>query len=183
MCGIVGYVGQRPACEVVMDALRRMEYRGYDSSGIALVDRHGKLTVRRRAGRLANLDEALAEMEPASRGDEASIVRLIAYGRDGFAAIAPAALPYWQPDFRDLDGFERDCRVSRRDGFTGRMAIHPDQVAAINRCYAPSDAEIERARKIVAAFEANPGAGTLGIDGQMVDIPHLKAARKILASL
>ncbi len=66
MCGIVGYVGQRPACEVVMDALRRMEYRGYDSSGIALVDRHGKLTVRRRAGRLANLDEALAEMEPAS---------------------------------------------------------------------------------------------------------------------
>ncbi|MGB9302115.1 MAG: glutamine--fructose-6-phosphate transaminase (isomerizing) [Mycobacterium sp.] len=62
MCGIVGYVGQRPACGVVMDALRRMEYRGYDSSGIALVDRHGKLTVRRRAGRLANLDEALAEM-------------------------------------------------------------------------------------------------------------------------
>jgi glutamine---fructose-6-phosphate transaminase (isomerizing) len=62
MCGIVGYVGQRPACEVVMDALRRMEYRGYDSSGIALVDRHGKLTVRRRAGRLANLEEALADM-------------------------------------------------------------------------------------------------------------------------
>jgi glucosamine--fructose-6-phosphate aminotransferase (isomerizing) len=69
MCGIVGYVGQRPACEVVMDALRRMEYRGYDSSGIALVDGHGKLTVRRRAGRLANLEEAIketAEMAPAS---------------------------------------------------------------------------------------------------------------------
>jgi glutamine---fructose-6-phosphate transaminase (isomerizing) len=66
MCGIVGYVGARPACEVVMDALRRMEYRGYDSSGIALVDGHGELTVRRRAGRLANLEEALAEMAPAS---------------------------------------------------------------------------------------------------------------------
>jgi glucosamine--fructose-6-phosphate aminotransferase (isomerizing) len=66
MCGIVGYVGQRPACEVVMDALRRMEYRGYDSSGIALVDGHGKLTVRRRAGRLGNLEEAVAEMTPAS---------------------------------------------------------------------------------------------------------------------
>ncbi len=102
-----------------------------------------------------------------------------------FAASAAdvAAIDTVFVDFRDLDGFERDCRVSRRDGFTGRMAIHPDQVAAINRCYAPSDAEIERARKIVAAFEANPGAGTLGIDGQMVDIPHLKAARKILASL
>jgi glutamine---fructose-6-phosphate transaminase (isomerizing) len=66
MCGIVGYVGARPACEVVMDALRRMEYRGYDSSGIALVDGHGNLTVRRRAGRLANLEEAVAEMAPAS---------------------------------------------------------------------------------------------------------------------
>ena len=86
-------------------------------------------------------------------------------------------------DFRECDGLERDCRRSRRDGFSGRMAIHPDQVAAINRCYAPSDAEVERARKIVAAFEANPGAGTLGIDGKMVDIPHLKAARKILASI
>src|ERR1700758_79621 len=60
MCGIVGYVGQRSACQVVIDALRRMEYRGYDSSGIALVDGHGKLTVRRRAGRLANLEEAVA---------------------------------------------------------------------------------------------------------------------------
>jgi glutamine---fructose-6-phosphate transaminase (isomerizing) len=66
MCGIVGYVGQGAACEVVMDALRRMEYRGYDSSGIALVDGDGKLTVRRRAGRLANLEAAVAEMPPAS---------------------------------------------------------------------------------------------------------------------
>ncbi len=60
MCGIVGYVGHRPACDVVIDALRRMEYRGYDSSGIALVD-GGKLTVRRRAGRLANLEAAMAK--------------------------------------------------------------------------------------------------------------------------
>jgi glutamine---fructose-6-phosphate transaminase (isomerizing) len=67
MCGIVGYVGQRPACEVVMDALRRMEYRGYDSSGIALVDSAGKLAVCRRAGRLANLEEALAEMASTSK--------------------------------------------------------------------------------------------------------------------
>ena len=85
-------------------------------------------------------------------------------------------------DYRDVAGFERDCQRSRRDGFTGRMAIHPDQIAVINRWYAPSEAEVERARKIVAAFEAHPGAGTLGIDGKMVDIPHLKAARKILAS-
>ena len=70
MCGIVGYVGQRPACDIVVDALRRMEYRGYDSSGIALLDGHGGLTVRRKAGRLANLEAALAESgaeSPAAR--------------------------------------------------------------------------------------------------------------------
>jgi glutamine---fructose-6-phosphate transaminase (isomerizing) len=65
MCGIVGYVGHQPAVDVVVDALRRMEYRGYDSSGVALADGNGKLTVRRRAGRLANLESALAETDPA----------------------------------------------------------------------------------------------------------------------
>jgi glucosamine--fructose-6-phosphate aminotransferase (isomerizing) len=67
MCGIVGYVGRGAACEVIMDALRRMEYRGYDSSGLALVDGDGKLTVRRRAGRLANLEGAVAEMAAMSK--------------------------------------------------------------------------------------------------------------------
>ena len=66
MCGIVGYVGHRPALDVVVDALRRMEYRGYDSAGVALVDGVGKLTVRRRAGRLSNLENALAETDPAA---------------------------------------------------------------------------------------------------------------------
>ncbi|CAN5543768.1 glutamine--fructose-6-phosphate transaminase (isomerizing) [soil metagenome] len=66
MCGIVGYVGTRDARGVVVDALRRMEYRGYDSSGVALLDGKGGMTVRRRAGRLANLEEALAETDPAT---------------------------------------------------------------------------------------------------------------------
>ena len=102
-----------------------------------------------------------------------------------FAASAAevAAIDTLYANFRDTEGLEQDCRRSRRDGFTGRLAIHPDQVAAINRGYAPSQAEVEHARKIVAAFDANPGAGTLGVDGKMVDIPHLKAARKTLASI
>jgi glutamine---fructose-6-phosphate transaminase (isomerizing) len=66
MCGIVGYVGHQSARDVVVDALRRMEYRGYDSAGIALVDGVGKLTVRRRAGRLANLESALEDTEPTA---------------------------------------------------------------------------------------------------------------------
>jgi citrate lyase subunit beta/citryl-CoA lyase len=86
-------------------------------------------------------------------------------------------------DFRDPEGLERECRRSRRDGFIGRLAIHPDQVAPINRAYAPTEAEVAHARKIVAAFDANPGAGALGVEGKMVDLPHLKAARKILGSI
>ena len=66
MCGIVGYVGHRPACDVLIDALRRMEYRGYDSAGVALVNGRGSLTVRRRAGRLANLEAALDATDPVT---------------------------------------------------------------------------------------------------------------------
>jgi citrate lyase subunit beta/citryl-CoA lyase len=102
-----------------------------------------------------------------------------------FAASAAevAAIDTLYGDFRDSEGLERDCRRSRRDGFVGRLAIHPDQVAVINRAYAPSEAEIAHARKIVAAFEANPGAGALGVEGKMVDLPHLRAARNILMSI
>lgn len=99
------------------------------------------------------------------------------------AAAEVAPLDTLYVNFKDPEGLERDCRRSRRDGFSGRIAIHPDQVATINRCYAPSEAEVAHARKVVAAFEANPGAGTLGIDGKMYDIPHLKSARKTLATI
>lgn len=96
------------------------------------------------------------------------------------AGVAPIDTLY--ADFRDAEGLERDCRRARRDGFTGRIAIHPDQVETINRCFTPSAEEIAHARRIVDAFAANPAAGTLGIDGKMYDIPHLKAAHKTLAS-
>jgi len=96
------------------------------------------------------------------------------------AGVAPVDTLY--ADFRNPQGLEADCRRARRDGFTGRIAIHPDQVSIINRCFSPSEGEIAEAQKIVAAFEAQPDAGTLGIDGKMVDIPHLKAARRTLAS-
>ena len=103
---------------------------------------------------------------------------LFAAGAAGVTAIDTI-----HADFRDRDGLERDCRRSRRDGFLGHMAIHPDQVETINRCYTPSEAEIAHARRIVEAFAANPGAGTLGLDGKMIDVPHLKAAQKTLTSI
>lgn len=92
------------------------------------------------------------------------------------------ALDTLYTDFRDAEGLERDCRRARRDGFLGRIAIHPDQVDIINRCFSPSEAEIAEAQMIVDAFAAQPQAGTLGINGKMYDIPHLKAAQKTLAS-
>jgi citrate lyase subunit beta/citryl-CoA lyase len=96
------------------------------------------------------------------------------------AEVAPVDTLY--ADFRDRDGLEADCRRSRRDGFTGRIAIHPDQVDTINRCYSPSAEDLEHARRVIEAFAAEPDAGTIGIDGKMYDIPHLKAAHKTLAA-
>jgi glucosamine--fructose-6-phosphate aminotransferase (isomerizing) len=83
MCGIVGYVGHRPACDIVVDALRRMEYRGYDSAGVALLDGSGGLTVRRRAGRLANLESALADSDTADLAGSTGIghTRWATHGR------------------------------------------------------------------------------------------------------
>jgi glutamine---fructose-6-phosphate transaminase (isomerizing) len=83
MCGIVGYVGHRPACVVVVGALRRMEYRGYDSSGVALLDGQGAMTVRRRAGRLANLEAALAETDATTLAGTAGLghTRWATHGR------------------------------------------------------------------------------------------------------
>lgn len=83
MCGIVGYVGARPARGIVVDALRRMEYRGYDSSGIALIDGNGGLTVRRRAGRLANLEATLAETDDGVLGGSTGLghTRWATHGR------------------------------------------------------------------------------------------------------
>jgi len=86
-------------------------------------------------------------------------------------------------DFRDAEGLAASCRAARRDGFAGRLAIHPAQVAPIEDAFAPTSEEIAEARRIVAAFEANPGLGTVGIEGRMVDIPHLKQARRLLDSL
>lgn len=101
-----------------------------------------------------------------------------------FAASAAAVAPIDTlfADYRDFDGLEADCLRSRRDGFTGRIAIHPDQVDTINRCFSPSADDVDHARRVIAAFANAPDAGTIGIDGRMYDIPHLKNARRTLAA-
>lgn len=83
-------------------------------------------------------------------------------------------------DFRDLEKLSERAEQCRREGFRGMLAIHPAQVPVINTAFSPSDEEISEAREIVALFEANPDAGTIGWKGGMLDRPHLSRARQLL---
>jgi citrate lyase subunit beta/citryl-CoA lyase len=83
-------------------------------------------------------------------------------------------------DFRDEEGLRNEAQSARREGFTGKLAIHPAQVALINEAFTPSEDEIRHAGEIVAAFEAHPDAGVLSVGGRMVDRPHLLQARRVL---
>ncbi len=96
------------------------------------------------------------------------------------AAAEVAAIDTVFTDFRDRTGLLGYAAKARRDGFGGMLAIHPEQVEAINAAFVPTREEIERAERIVALFEANPGAGALGMDGTMIDRPHLVQAQRIL---
>ena len=96
------------------------------------------------------------------------------------AGVAPIETVY--PAFRDLDGLAAYAGRARRDGFTGMLAIHPDQVPVINAAFTPTEAEVEQARRVVEAFAASPGAGALSLEGRMIDRPHLVQAQRILSA-
>ncbi len=83
--------------------------------------------------------------------------------------------------FRDLTGLEAEAREAARDGFTGKLAIHPDQVHVINRIFTPAQADLTRARRIIDAFAAAGNRGVIGLDGDMLDVPHLRRAERLLA--
>ena len=99
-------------------------------------------------------------------------------------AIAAEARPIdaVHTNFRDLEGLRAEALAARRDGFVAKMAIHPAQVAVINQVFTVPPEAIARARAIVAAFEAAPGAGVIALDGEMLDLPHLKRAKTLLGS-
>lgn len=142
------------------------------------------------AGRLAGLTWGAEDLpaavgaisareEDGSYTDPYRVVRaLTLFG--AHAAGVPAIETVF-PAFRNLDGLAAYAARGRRDGFTGMLAIHPTQVAVINQAFTPSAAEIAHARAVIAAFAANPGAGALQLDGKMIDAPHLKSARRLMA--
>jgi citrate lyase subunit beta/citryl-CoA lyase len=101
----------------------------------------------------------------------------------GAAAAQVPAIDTVYVDFRDENGFRRECEDACRDGFMGKMAIHPAQVPIINDVFTPSAEALARARAVVEAFAQNPGTGVVGIGGVMYDRPHLAKAQRLLEGL
>jgi citrate lyase subunit beta/citryl-CoA lyase len=98
------------------------------------------------------------------------------------AAIGIQAIDGVYADFSDAAGLARELAEARRDGFTGKLAIHPGQIEAINAAFTPTEAELAYARRVVAAFAASPDVGVTSIDGRMIDRPHLLHAQRVLAA-
>jgi citrate lyase subunit beta / citryl-CoA lyase len=98
------------------------------------------------------------------------------------AALEVAAIDGVHTEFRDAAALQRELEDARRDGFGGKLAIHPDQVAPINAAFSPTEAEREHARRVLAAFAAAGNSGVASLDGQMIDRPHLLQAQRILAA-
>jgi citrate lyase subunit beta/citryl-CoA lyase len=128
----------------------------------------------------AAVGAATAREEDGSYAAPYEIARSLCLFGAVAAGVAPIETVF--PDFRATEGLAAYAARARRDGFTGMLAIHPDQVPVINSAFTPSEAEVAHARAVVAAFEANPGAGVLSLDGKMIDRPHLIQAQRILAA-
>ncbi len=123
-----------------------------------------------------------AETNRNERGDYTDPYRL-ARALCLIAAVAAEVAPIDTifANFRDTEGLKRETLEGRRDGFTGKMAIHPDQVPVINEIYTPGADEIAKAERLIAAFRDAGNAGVISLDGQMYDMPHLKRAKRLLA--
>lgn len=98
----------------------------------------------------------------------------------GATAAGVPAIDAVYTDFRNAEGLRAETRVGVRDGFGAKAAIHPDQVPVIHEAFAPAPEAVERARRIIAAFDANPSAGAIALDGRMLDRPHDRSARRVL---
>lgn len=96
------------------------------------------------------------------------------------AAAGVGAIDTVYTDYRNSDGLANYASIARRDGFSGMLAIHPAQVEIINTAFMPTADEVARAERVVALFADNPDAGTLGMDGEMIDRPHLLQAERIV---
>lgn len=97
------------------------------------------------------------------------------------AAAGVPAIDTVFTDYRDMEELKRESHAAERVGFTAKAAIHPAQIAIINEAFTPNEAAVDWARKVIAAFASSPDVGVVGVDGKMLDRPHLRAAQRVLA--
>lgn len=129
-----------------------------------------------------DLSAALGAASKFDAGGELSFTYKLARSLCLAGAVAAGVQPVDGifADFKNESGLRAEAEAARRDGFTGKLAIHPAQVPVINAAFTPSGDDIRNAEEIVAAFEAHPDAGVLSVGGKMVDRPHLVQAKRIL---
>jgi len=123
-------------------------------------------------GAEANRDEDGAYTDPYRLARSLTLMGAAAAGVDAVDSVFT--------NFRDMGGLEAECRAARRDGFVAKMAIHPAQVPVINRAFTPSAEAVARAQAVFEAFKTQPGAGVVGVNGEMLDRPHLLRAERLL---
>jgi len=123
-------------------------------------------------GAESNRDENGAYTDPYRLARSLALMGAAAAGVDPIDSVFT--------NFRDMEGLAAECRAARRDGFVAKMAIHPAQVPVINDAFTPSEEAIGRAQAVIEAFKANPGAGVVGVNGEMLDRPHLLRAERLL---
>lgn len=178
-----------------LDALERREGLPADATRIVAVATEtsaamfGLGSYRASSARLAGLtwgaeDLATAVGASTNKAEDGSYSFVFQLARNlcllGAKAAGVHAIDSVLPSFRDTEALRAEVRRARLDGFTAKFAIHPDQVEAINAGFRPDEREIAHARAVVAAFQQAPNAGTLQVDGRMVDKPHLTQALQIL---
>jgi citrate lyase subunit beta/citryl-CoA lyase len=140
----------------------------------------------RLVGLMWGAEDLAASLGATANADETGYTSPFRLARDLCLIAAKAAgveaidTVYTRID--DLDGLAREAGAARRDGFSAKAVIHPKHVEAVNAAFAPTEAEIAWAREVVDAFAADRGTGVVKIGGKMIDKPHLKAAKSILAS-
>jgi citrate lyase subunit beta/citryl-CoA lyase len=147
---------------------------------------YGEQQLQRLAGVLwgaEDLSAALGATANTDRDGELSFTYQMARS----LCLAAAAASESQPidtvytDFKNPEGLIANCQAARREGFLGKIAIHPNQVDTINSCFTPSSEEIAEAQAVVDTFAANPTAGTVGLNGKMLDRPHFVQAQRVLS--
>lgn len=144
------------------------------------------LAGERLAGLTWGAEDIATAIQAATNKDETGALALTYQMARSFCLVGAhaakvPALDTAYLDFRNPEALRAHAIARRREGFSGMLAIHPDQLPVINAAFSPSAEDIAHAERIIAAFAANPGKGTVGLDGKMIDIPHLKQARQVLA--